>query len=115
MKEYILLFRMNIIDEAAQPTAEQMDMYMQQWMAWLNEISNKGQLADGGNHFSRQGRVLRPHKQVSDMPYQAEKQSVAGYILVLAKDIDEATEMAQKCPILNGNNTSVEIRETDNP
>lgn len=106
---------MNILDEAAQPTAEQMEMYMQQWMAWLNEISDKGQLADGGNHFSRQGRVLRPHNRVSELPYQAEEQSVAGYILVLANDINDATELAQKCPILNGNNTSVEIRETDNP
>jgi hypothetical protein len=115
MKEYVLLFRMNILNEAAQPTSEQMEIYMQQWMTWLSEISKKGQLADGGNHLSRQGRVLRPNNQVSEMPYQAEEQSVAGYIIVIAEDLDEATEMAQKCPILNGENTSVEIRETDNP
>ncbi len=37
--------------------------------------------------------------------------SVAGYIIIFAKDINVAIDIASKCPILNGENTSVEIRE----
>ncbi|MBL7777896.1 MAG: hypothetical protein JNK66_06280 [Chitinophagales bacterium] len=40
---------------------------------------------------------------------------IAGYIIILAKNLDEATKIAKKCPILNGQNTSVEIRETATP
>ena len=52
MKEFALLFRMDITSKSAKPTDKQMKIYMQQWMEWLNYISGKGQLADGGNHFS---------------------------------------------------------------
>jgi hypothetical protein len=115
MKEFALLFRMNITTEEAQPSKEQMDIYMQTWMQWINDMADKGQLADGGNHFSKQGRVLRPKNEVVETPYIADNNSVAGYLIVLANNLDEATIIAQKCPILSGENTSVEIRELGTP
>jgi hypothetical protein len=115
MKEFVLIFRMNITNKEAQPTKEQMAIYMQQWMKWINGIAKNEQLADGGNHFSRQGRVLKPQNQIIDTPYIADNNSVAGYLIILADNIEGATEIAQKCPILNGENTSVEIREVAIP
>lgn len=115
MKEFVLLFRMDIINVEAQPTPKQMENYMQLWMNWINEIADNDQLADGGNHFSRQGRVLKPNNEVVEAPYIADNNSIAGYIIVLAKNLEEATKIAMKCPILCGQNTSVEIRETATP
>lgn len=115
MKEFVLLFRMDMTNEEAQPTPKQMESYMQQWMSWINEIADNDQLADGGNHFSRQGRVLKPNNEVIKTPHIADNNSIAGYIIVLATNLDEATKIAKKCPILNGQNTSVEIRETATP
>lgn len=114
MKKYALLFRMDIINEEVQPTEQQMGVYMQQWMSWINKIADSGQLADG-NHFSKEGRLLKPNEEVVESPYVASNNSLAGYIIVLAKDINEATKIAKKCPILNGRNTSVEIREAVTP
>lgn len=102
---------MNITDKEAQPTEKQMKSYMQQWMGWIDEIAGNDQLADGGNHLSRQGRVLKDNHEVVEAPYVADNNSVAGYIIILADNLDEATKIAKKCPILNGQNTSVEIRE----
>lgn len=112
MKQFVLLFRMDITTPEAQPTPAQMETYMQQWMHWIESIDNNDQLADGGNHFSRQGRVLKPGNEMMETPYIAGRNSVAGYIVVFAKNMEEATMIARKCPILNGKNTSVEIRET---
>ena len=78
-------------------------------------MDDNKQLADGGNHFSKQGKNLQPHNKITDEPYMANGQSVAGYIIIYAKDMEEATSIASKCPILNGENTSVEIRETALP
>jgi hypothetical protein len=111
MKEFVLLFRMDITNKEAQATELQMKNYMQQWGLWINSLADKGQLADGGNHLSKQGRVLKPEKKVIDTPHIAFNNSVAGYIIIKAKDLDDATLLAEKCPILNGKNTSVEIRE----
>jgi hypothetical protein len=113
MKEFVLIFRMDIITKEVQPTRMQMEIYMQQWMEWIESISEKGQLADGGNHLSTKGKVIRPGNEVSDGPYVADQNSVAGYIIILANDIREATSIASKCPILNGENTSVEVREAE--
>jgi hypothetical protein len=39
----------------------------------------------------------------------------AGYLVILAKDMNEAVSIAENCPILAGEGTSVEIRETATP
>lgn len=111
MKEFVLLFRMNIATKEAQPTKEQMKIYMQEWMEWINNIADEGYLAEGGNHFSRTGRVLRSDNSITESPHISYNNSVAGYIIVLAKNISDASRLAERCPILKGENTSVEIRE----
>jgi hypothetical protein len=115
MKEFVLIFRMDITTKEVQPSPEQMKLYMAQWMEWINGISAHGQLAEGGNHLSKYGRVLRPDNAVFDGPYSADKESVAGYIIILANGIDDAVNIAKKCPILQGEGTSVEVRETEPP
>jgi len=115
MKKFALLFRMNITDSKKQPTPKQMKIYMQQWSTWINEIANNNQLAEGGNHFSRIGRVLKSNNQIIKTPHIAYNNSIAGYIIIFAKNLNHATKIAKKCPILNGQNTSVEIRETAAP
>ena len=113
MKNFVLFFRMDITTPGAQPSPEQMQEYRTQWMTWVNSISDKGQL-EGGNHLSPQGRVLQ-HQEQFETPYISESNSVAGYLLISAKDLEEATQIAKACPILNGQTTSVEIREIATP
>lgn len=115
MKEFLLIFRMDITTKDAQPTPAQMQVYMTQWMEWINDISAQKRLADGGNHLLKSGKVLRSKGVINDEPYTVNKESVAGYIIVLAKNIDDAVRIASKCPILQGEGTSVEVRETATP
>lgn len=110
MNNYTLFFRMDITTPEAQPTAEQMDLYMQQWNEWIESINANNQL-EGGTHLSKQGRVLRPKGIMTDGCYMEKKESVAGYIVISAKNINDATAIAQNCPILQGEGTSVEIRQ----
>jgi len=113
MKKFVLIFRMDITTEEIQPLEEQMKIYMDQWMEWINDITAHGQLADGGNHLSKSGKVLRSKNVMTDGPYTVNKESVAGYIIIMAEDINDAIRISQKCPILQGEGTSVEVRETE--
>jgi hypothetical protein len=115
MKEFALIFRMDILTKEKQPNHEQMESYIRDWGKWINWIDEQGKLAEGGRHFSRSGRVLRPGGVTSDGPYAFNKESVAGYINILAENIDEAVKIAEKSPILMGEGTSVEIREASVP
>ena len=114
MKEFVLLFRMDITTPGAQPTPEQMQLYMTQWREWISHIAALGQLAEGGNHLHPQGKVIYPNHKITDGPYTADRQSVAGYIIIKALDMDDAISLAQQCPILMGQGNSVEVRETAN-
>ncbi len=111
MNKFILIFRMDITTKAVQPTPQQMKLYMKQWEKWIKSIAAKGKLAPGGNHLSPEGKVLRPKDEIAEGPYKSKKESVAGYIIILAKDIEDAVKTARKCPILEGEGTSVEVRE----
>ena len=114
MKEFVLLFRMDIISKDIQPSPEQVKIYMKQWNEWVESFSNKGHLT-GGNHMSVNGRVLKPKNKMEEGPYMSDKISVAGYLTIKAKGMDEATAIAMRCPILEGENTSVEVREIQKP
>ncbi|MBK8802865.1 MAG: transcription initiation protein [Fibrobacteres bacterium] len=114
MRQFALIFRMDILTPDAQPSPEQMRLYMEQWAEWIEWIRSQGRL-EGGNHFHRKGKVLRPGGVVENSPYAAESISVAGYIVVSAKDQRDAVRLASKCPILSGESTSVEVRELAGP
>jgi len=111
MNEFVLMFRMDIITKEAQPTPEQMEIYMKQWEEWINDIAIQNKLADGGNHLSSEGRVLKPNNVITDGPYTEKRESIAGYIIIKATNFDEAVALAKDCPILQGGGTSVEVRK----
>ncbi len=109
MKEnFALLFRMDS-SPASRPSPEQMKSYMISWMEWINGIQDSGKLVTG-NHFATDGMVVKAGQRTESGPYHSDGVSVAGYIIIEAEDPDEAFTIAKKCPILNGESTSVEIR-----
>ncbi len=110
MSEFILLFSMDITTKGAQPNPEQMAIYMEQWDKWIKTITQKNKLS-GGNHLSNEGKVLTGENKIAKGPYVQKKEAVAGYIIVNVKNFTEAVSIAKRCPILNGKNTSVEVRK----
>lgn len=111
MSEFVYLFR---IDESAQReamgTPERAQQSMQRWMQWMGELEKNGHLAHRGQPLDRTGKVVRGKKKlVTDGPYFEAKDLVAGFIVISARDIAEATELASGCPMLEGGG-SVEVR-----
>jgi len=110
MKEFLLVFR---ADYKAMPktSPEEMQATTQRWMNWVAGIAAQGKLADRGNRLVNTGKVLKDDS-VSDGPYAEIKESILGYSIVKAASLEEATKLAQGCPVffIGGN---VEIREID--
>ena len=109
MKDFLLIFR---ADYKTMPKAspEQMQATTQKWMNWVAGIAAQDRLLDRGNRLIDTGKVLRSNGSVSDGPYTEIKESILGYTLIKAGSLDEATALANGCPVLlvGGN---VEIRE----
>ncbi len=82
---------------------------MQAWMKWMGELGQKGILV-GAEPLQPTGKqVSGKNKVVTDGPYAETKEMVGGYLIVNAKDIDEAVEISKGCPVFNENG-KVEVR-----
>jgi hypothetical protein len=110
MDEFVLFFRMDIITKDAQPSPEQLQVYMKQYHDWVGGIAAQNKFV-GGKGLSTEGKVLKAHKVITDGPFAEIKESIAGYIIIRAKDFNEAVSLAKNCPMLNGEGNSVEVRK----
>ena len=110
MDEYLLFMRLDIITKEAQPSPEQMQVYMKQYQDWVGSIAAQNKF-NGGTGLSTEGYVVKSGGLVTDGPFAEIKESIAGYISVKATDFNEALAFAKACPILKGVGNSVEVRK----
>jgi hypothetical protein len=97
MSQFVFLYRG--ADRSGSP--EEMQQVIQKWMAWLKELEQKGHMKDIGHPLDSTGKVVKgkQKKMVTDGPYAETKDVVAGYTLIEAKDLAEATELSMGCPV----------------
>lgn len=102
--------RLDILTREAQPSPEQMQVYMQMYREWVGGIAAQGKFVKGVG-LSTEGRVVKTEGVVTDGPFAEVKESIAGFIAVKADSFEEALSMAKECPILGGAGNSVEVRK----
>jgi hypothetical protein len=106
MDDYILLFRGR--NRSLSP--EQMQRTMEKWLAWFEGLRKSGHLKDGGHPLADARKIVTgKQRSVNDGPFVEAKDLVNGYIVVMADDLEHATELAKGCPTLDGDG-SVEVR-----
>jgi|SRR5450432_1490168 len=109
MKDFLFVYRTDY-SKSTNPSPEEMQASTKRWMDWIGGIAAQNKLADPGNRLFPTGKTLKPGNIIADGPYTELKESIAGYSIVKADSLEEATEMAKGCPGLKvGGN--VEIRE----
>ena len=94
MSEFVLLFR----GDEPQASPDAMQKQMQRWREWMNELQAKG-FFKGGQPLERTGHVVNRQKTITDGPHAEAKDLIGGFMLLEAKDIAEACELAKGCPI----------------
>ena len=95
-------------DEPACSAAKASEEFNQA-MAWIDSLRERG-ISLGGRPLETRGRVLKANGEAPvDGPFAEGKEVIGGYLVILAKDLDEATAIAATCPSLSCN-TTVEVR-----
>ena len=108
MADYLFLFRGGMQHESGRSPAE-LQASMQKWLGWIGGIGKKGQLK-GGQPLENGGKVIAGKQRVmTDGPFAEAKDIVGGYLVVTAKDLAEAYEIAKGCPAPDEGG-SVEVR-----
>lgn len=92
-------------------TPEQMQAHMQKYYDWSVKLRDAGHML-GGDPLRAGGTTVRQRggEAVVDGPFAETKESVGGYYLITAADLDEAAMIAKGCPILETGGL-VEVRE----
>jgi len=114
MSEFVYLFRSSESQQREfMGNPERAQQSMQVWLAWMRGLEEKGHLKNPGQPLGHAGKVVRgKEKAVTDGPYIEVKDLVAGFIIVEARDLAQAAELAKGCPMLEGGGT-VEVRPVD--
>jgi hypothetical protein len=96
MEKFMYLFRGGMAAEQASNVPAE---HMQKWVQWMESLSKKGIMIGGEPLVPTGKQVNGAKKVVTDGPFIEAKELVGGYLIVNAKDIDEAVEISKSCPI----------------
>jgi len=110
MEKFMFLFRggFNHAENAAD--SPEATANMQAWITWMDDLAKKGILVGGEPLQSAGKQVNGKNKVVTDGPFIEAKETVGGYLIVKAKDINEAVEISKGCPIFKEDG-KVEVRQ----
>lgn len=95
----MLLFRNTGPDTHAHLSPAQREQLTKQWNDWYDGLASRGKVQHG-RPLALGGRVVSGAngERVVDGPYAEAKEVVGGYFFLSVADLDEATEIAKKCP-----------------
>ena len=103
----MMLFRIEL-NYTYQPTEEDQAKQKQDWGSWIGNIASRARLVST-SQLDFNGKQLQADLSVKEGIYVADNTILGRNMVVKAKDLDDAIEMAKGCPILSMGGT-VEVR-----
>jgi hypothetical protein len=110
MKEFVLIYRSELIPEI-KVTPEGMLAVSKEWENWIGGFAAQNRLVSRGVRLGNAGKDVNPGNVVTDGPFAEIKELIGGLSIIRAESLEEATEMAKGCPILNVPGGTVEVRD----
>ena len=108
MQKFMLFFREDL-KKLSRSTDAELNAELQEMLAWTKEIASSGNLL-ATEPLEVTGRYVSKKKVLSDGPFIEAKEGVAGYYIILARDIDDAVLLAQSCPLVKRDQAVIEVR-----
>jgi hypothetical protein len=111
MDEYALIMRHEDGTKIASP--EQMQEWMKQTMDWIGGIAAQNKFVSGTGLPFKDARTVTTKNAkplVTNGPFGDIKETIGGFIIVRAENVEEAVEFAKGCPVLQGEGNSLEVR-----
>jgi hypothetical protein len=110
MSEFVFLFRSTESEHMEHMgTPERAQQNMEAWLGWVRRLESAGHLKNPGQPLEPTGKVVRGRQTILDGPFVETKELVLGFMIIEARDIDEAVALSRECPVLGGAG-SVEVR-----
>ena len=107
MQEYLLIFRFK--SNFVPPSQDSLQANIRRWQDYMTNLAQSGKLVSGFRPSNEGKTISGSGKQTRDGVYIANNDLVSSVIIVKAASMDEACEIARKCPIFEFDG-SIEIR-----
>jgi hypothetical protein len=116
MARFMFIFRGGGYANPGLLSPSELGQHLARWNAWTSRLLASGRNASGHPlAYPAAGKTVRGREQVvTDGPYAEAKDLVSGTFLLDAASLEEATELAQDCPIFE-HDGSVEVRPVLGP
>lgn len=95
--DYLLLFRGTDWSKHLPP--EQLQEVVSDWVTWFEGLAQEGKCT-GGHPLHAEGKLVsgKNGRIVTDGPFAESKEAIGGYFYLQVADLDEAIEIAKRCP-----------------
>jgi hypothetical protein len=110
MKEFMLLIRTEG-DHLLSLSAEEQQQHIQKVMVYIEDLMKAGKLKSAQPLELESAIISGTKGKLKDGPFNESKEVVAGYFLILAKDMQEAIDIAKRNPVFESSSTArIEVR-----
>lgn len=110
-KQFMLIVRYR--SDAPAADAELIKTNGQDWGEFIGDLAKSGKLITGLRPQQAGRTISGREKTLQEGPYAGDKAVISSFFVVKARSLDEATDIARKCPIYEFGG-SVEVREVMN-
>lgn len=109
MKNFLIIFREP--DGRKIPhTPEEKQLHQQKWKSWFEKWGKEGRLT-GGSGLTLNGSIIKgQNPEVINDIHKVDTEIIGGFLLLKAKDLDEAVSITRSCPIFEFDGYA-EVRE----
>ncbi|OCX53333.1 hypothetical protein BEL04_03250 [Mucilaginibacter sp. PPCGB 2223] len=105
----IVRFRSDFVPPAGDTIAKN----IKAWQDYMGELGKAGKIVSGFRPANNGETISGTTQTTKPSPYIANNELVSSFLIINAKDMNEARVIAKKCPVFEFNG-SVEIREIQN-
>ncbi|GEP97322.1 YciI family protein [Chitinophaga cymbidii] len=108
MKKFLLLIREDLQRLQTIPEDE-MQACIAEMTKWTEGLAQKGHFL-AGEPLETEGLYVKKDHISTDGPFAEAREGISGFLLIQAKDLQQAGELAAQCPEVLNNTVIIEVR-----
>jgi hypothetical protein len=109
MKRFLLLVREDL-SRMEKLTEAEITEEITLMTKWSEDLSKSGNFIQG-DPLENGGRLATADRVLSDGPFIEAREVVSGWGLVKAENIEQASEFAMACPLVQNGKVKIEVRQ----
>ena len=108
MEKFLLIIREDLKSMQTMTDRERM-ANIPAMLKWVESIAEGGGYL-GGDPLQAKGRYVRKDEVLSDGPFIESKEGISGVMTIAAENLEQATGIAQLCPLVIRGVAAIEVR-----